>query len=164
MALPATFLHSRAQNITLNSAGSQANAPRPAPAPAGHAGLRTSTGCCAPEIDSFKIEKDKANLTRQVASQSAQFAPLTRNYVYLNDTQVEFVIHNTSIARPNTYHGSAVQQAVRSLSMAPEDMFQGSGDDVFHTMAAVTLFSFLWGEGADLVGQASSSGQTWGTG
>ena len=76
------------------------------------------------------------NPTGQVASQSAQFAPFTQDYIYGNDTQDEFIIYNTSEARPNTYKGSAVQQAVSSLAEVPSDMFQGSGA-VFHTMGAL---------------------------
>ncbi|KAF8339430.1 beta-glucan synthesis-associated [Amanita rubescens] len=98
-----------------------------------HPGPSHSTGRGAPEIDIFEVEKDKVNPTGQVASQSAQFAPFTHDYVYANDTQDEFVIYNTSEARPNTYRGSAVQQAVSSLATVPGDMFQGSGA-VFHTM------------------------------
>ena len=101
-----------------------------------HPGPTTSTGRGAPEIDIFEIEKDKVNPTGQVASQSAQFAPFTQDYIYGNDTQDEFIIYNTSEARPNTYKGSAVQQAVSSLAEVPSDMFQGSGA-VFHTMGAL---------------------------
>ncbi|KAF8339437.1 beta-glucan synthesis-associated [Amanita rubescens] len=98
-----------------------------------HPGPSPSRGRGAPEIDIFEIEKDKVNPTGQVASQSAQLAPFTHDYVYLNDTQDEFVIYNSSKTRPNTYKGCAVQQTVSSLAEVPSDMFQGSGA-VFHTM------------------------------
>lgn len=106
-----------------------------------HPGPSPSVGRGAPEIDIFEIEKDKVNPTGQVASQSAQFAPFSANYGYLNATQDQFVIYNTAESRPNTYRGSAVQQAVSSLSTVPQDMFQGSGA-AFHTMGAFVVSSF----------------------
>ncbi|KAK2459278.1 hypothetical protein APHAL10511_008699 [Amanita phalloides] len=98
-----------------------------------HPGPSPSHGRGAPEIDVFEVEKDKGNPTGQVASQSAQFAPFTHDYDYLNSTNDQFQIYNTSEARPNTYKGSAVQQAVSCLAKLPSDMFQGSGQ-VYHTM------------------------------
>ncbi|KAF8325733.1 beta-glucan synthesis-associated, partial [Amanita rubescens] len=63
-----------------------------------------------------------------VVSQSAQFAPFTHDYVYLNDTQDEFVIHNSNKTRPK------VRQTVSSLAEpVPSDIFQGSGAE-FHTI------------------------------
>ena len=61
----------------------------------------------APEIDIFEAERDKANPTGQVASQSAQFAPFTHDYIYLNDTTDEWDIFDPTTV-PNTYRGSAV--------------------------------------------------------
>lgn len=98
-----------------------------------HPGPSVNKGRGAPEIDIFEVEKDKVNPTGQVASQSAQFAPFTADYDYSNTTQDQFDIYNTSESRPNTYRGSALQQAVSTLSELPPDMFQGSGQ-VYHTM------------------------------
>ncbi|KAF8339434.1 beta-glucan synthesis-associated [Amanita rubescens] len=84
-----------------------------------HPGPSFSIGRGAPEIDLFEVEKDKVNPTGQVASQSAQFAPFTHDYVYGNDTRGRIRIE--------------VQQGVSSLATVPGDMFQGSGA-VFHTM------------------------------
>lgn len=101
-----------------------------------------------PEIDILEVEKNKtANSVGQVVSQSAQFAPFTHDYMYLNDTTDEYTIYNPSITRPNDYRGSAVlvsrlcsiakectdgfircsQQALSALTNLPDDMFQGSG-------------------------------------
>lgn len=38
-----------------------------------------------------------------VISQSAQFAPFSHDYTYLNDTQQEWYVYNPSISRPNNY-------------------------------------------------------------
>jgi Beta-glucan synthesis-associated protein SKN1/KRE6/Sbg1 len=73
-----------------------------------HPGPSVTQGRGAPEIDIFEAEKDKVNPTGQVASQSAQFAPFTHDYVYLNDTADEWTIYNTSMTVPNSYRGSAV--------------------------------------------------------
>ena len=62
----------RAPNTTLSSAGSQANAPRPAPVPAGTTQGQTPPPAAARLRLIVSIEKDKANPTREVASQSAQ--------------------------------------------------------------------------------------------
>lgn len=98
-----------------------------------HPGPAVNKGRGAPEIDIFEIEKDKANPTGQVASQSAQFAPFTHDYLYGNATSDQYQIYDTTITRPNTYRGSAVQQAVSGLVGLPSDMFQGSGQ-VLRTM------------------------------
>ncbi|KAF8625530.1 hypothetical protein AX15_005334 [Amanita polypyramis BW_CC] len=98
-----------------------------------HPGPSTDRGRGAPEIDIFEIEKDKANPTGQVASQSAQFAPFTHDYLYGNSSSDQYLIYDTTKTRPNPYHGSALQQAVSSLATLPSDMFQGSGQ-VFRTV------------------------------
>ncbi|KAF8702338.1 hypothetical protein AX14_014428, partial [Amanita brunnescens Koide BX004] len=61
----------RAPNTTLSSAGSQANAPRPAPVPAGTTQGQTPPPAAVRLRLIVSIEKDKANPTREVASQSA---------------------------------------------------------------------------------------------
>jgi hypothetical protein len=73
-----------------------------------HPGPIVSQGCLTPEINTFEAERDKGNLTCQVASQSAQFAPFIHDYVYLNDTTDEWNIFDTSMTVPDTSHGSAV--------------------------------------------------------
>ncbi|TFK50280.1 beta-glucan synthesis-associated [Heliocybe sulcata] len=98
-----------------------------------HPGPSVSKGRGAPEIDILEAEKDKLTNVGQVVSQSAQFAPFTHDYLFQNDTTDKFWINNTDITRPNTYRGSAVQQAVSALSRLPDDMFQGSGQ-VFTTL------------------------------
>ncbi|THH28900.1 hypothetical protein EUX98_g5283 [Antrodiella citrinella] len=95
-----------------------------------HPGPTVGKGRGAPEIDIFEAEKNKtAGSVGQVVSQSAQFAPFTHDYLFLNDTTDEYQIYNTSITRTNSYHGSAVQQAVSALTTLPDDMFQGSGQN-----------------------------------
>ncbi|PBK96428.1 glycoside hydrolase family 16 protein [Armillaria gallica] len=81
----------------------------------------------APEIDIFEAEKDKLATTGQVVSQSAQFAPFSADYVYGNSTDAEWEIYDESLTRPNSYHGSAVQQAVSALTHVPSGNFQGGG-------------------------------------
>ncbi|KAI0746638.1 beta-glucan synthesis-associated [Daedaleopsis nitida] len=99
-----------------------------------HPGPSNSKGRGVPEIDIIEAEKDKADgAVGQVASQSAQYAPFTHDYLFLADTADEFTIYDTSITRQNDYHGSAIQQAVSSLTKLPDDMFQGSGA-VFKTL------------------------------
>jgi len=98
-----------------------------------HPGPVVTQGRGAPEIDIFEAEKDKHQTTGQVASQSAQFAPFTHDYLYLNATTDEFDIFNQTTV-PNTYHGSAVQQAVSALAPLPADMFQGAPNKRLVTM------------------------------
>ncbi|PPQ73668.1 hypothetical protein CVT26_010760 [Gymnopilus dilepis] len=95
-----------------------------------HPGPAVNIGRGAPEIDIFETEKDKENPTGQVVSQSAQFAPFSHDYVYNNDSSSWQVFN--PLTRANTYKGSAVQQAISSLTTTPTDIFQGSGDN-FHT-------------------------------
>lgn len=92
-----------------------------------HPGPVYNKGRGAPEIDIFEAEKDKDNGVGQVVSQSAQFAPFTHDYLYDNSTEANHKIFDTSRTRPNSYHGSAVQQSVSSLTRVPSDMFQGQG-------------------------------------
>lgn len=95
-----------------------------------HPGPTTSRGRGAPEIDVLEAEADKHGRGGQVISQSAQFAPFTHDYLFQNDTADKFFIYDESITIPNTYRGSAVQQAVSSLTRVPADMFQGSGQNM----------------------------------
>ncbi|KAJ7752819.1 beta-glucan synthesis-associated [Mycena maculata] len=92
-----------------------------------HPGPDVTVGRGAPEIDILEAEKDKVNVAGQVVSQSAQFAPFTADYLYINDTADAWTVYNTSVTRPNTYKGSAVQQAVSALTEVPGTGFQGSG-------------------------------------
>ncbi|RDB14975.1 putative beta-glucan synthesis-associated protein C23H3.11c [Hypsizygus marmoreus] len=92
-----------------------------------HPGPDVSKGRGAPEIDIFEAERDKDNPNGHVFSQSAQFAPFTHDYIYLNATQDEWVIYEPDMTRPNTYKGSAVQQAVSGIVKVPSDVFQGTG-------------------------------------
>ncbi|KAJ7498599.1 beta-glucan synthesis-associated [Mycena latifolia] len=92
-----------------------------------HPGPDVSVGRGAPEIDILEAEKDKAGVAGQVVSQSAQFAPFTHDYDYINDTTNDWTIYDTTLTRANSYKGSAVQQAVSALSHVPGEGFQGSG-------------------------------------
>jgi hypothetical protein len=73
-----------------------------------HRGPSTSNGRGAPEIDILEAEKDKLATTGQVVSQSAQFAPFRRDYLYLNATEDEWKVFDAGRSRPNVYKGSAV--------------------------------------------------------
>ncbi|KAJ7228320.1 concanavalin A-like lectin/glucanase, partial [Mycena pura] len=90
-----------------------------------HPGPDVSVGRGAPEIDILEAEKDKAAVAGQVVSQSAQFAPFTADYNY--STTGDDWQFNSTTTRPNSYRGSAVQQALSGLSQVPGDGFQGSG-------------------------------------
>ncbi|KAI0266416.1 beta-glucan synthesis-associated [Gloeopeniophorella convolvens] len=96
-----------------------------------HPGPDVTKGRGAPEIDILEAEHNKQG-DGGVVSQSAQFAPFTGNYSYANDTQQEWWVYDASISRPNTYKGSAVQQAISGITQLPEDLFEGSGQ-VAHT-------------------------------
>ncbi|KAJ7639165.1 beta-glucan synthesis-associated [Roridomyces roridus] len=91
-----------------------------------HPGPDVTVGRGAPEIDILEAEKDKANVAGQVVSQSAQFAPFTADYLYNNDSS-SWTVFDSTVTRPNSYKGSAVQQAVSGLTSVPGDGFQGSG-------------------------------------
>ncbi|KAJ7368679.1 beta-glucan synthesis-associated [Mycena albidolilacea] len=92
-----------------------------------HPGPDVSVGRGAPEIDIIEAEKDKLSVAGQVVSQSAQFAPFTHDYIYGNATGDQWTVYDTVKTRPNSYRGSAVQQAVSALSQVPGEGFQGSG-------------------------------------
>ncbi|KAJ7087387.1 beta-glucan synthesis-associated [Mycena crocata] len=92
-----------------------------------HPGPDVSVGRGAPEIDILEAEQDKDTGVGQVVSQSAQFAPFTHDYNYATDTADAWTVYDTSKSRPNSYKGSAVQQAVSALSQVPGEGFQGSG-------------------------------------
>ncbi|KAJ7673564.1 beta-glucan synthesis-associated [Mycena olivaceomarginata] len=92
-----------------------------------HPGPDVSVGRGAPEIDIIEAEKDKLNVAGQVVSQSAQFAPFTHDYIYGNTTGDQWTVYDAVKTRPNSYRGSAVQQAVSALSQVPGEGFQGSG-------------------------------------
>ncbi|KAJ7594701.1 beta-glucan synthesis-associated [Mycena floridula] len=89
------------------------------------------TGRGSPEIDILEAELDKLTGVGQVVSQSAQFAPFTHDYVYLNDTADEFSITDASLTRANPYRGSAVQQAVSGLTKVPTAGFFGASGRQF---------------------------------
>ncbi|KAF8188985.1 beta-glucan synthesis-associated [Pholiota molesta] len=97
-----------------------------------HPGPSVTRGRGAPEIDIFETEKDKDVPLVQVVSQSAQFAPFTHDYLYLNDTG-DWSNSNNPLTRANSFRGSAAQQSISGLTQLPADMFQGSGA-VFHTL------------------------------
>ncbi|KAH9849652.1 beta-glucan synthesis-associated [Lenzites betulinus] len=93
-----------------------------------HPGPSNNIGRGVPEIDILEAEKNKTTGgVGQVVSQSAQFAPFTHDYDYVNDTADAWTIYDSSRTRPNSYRGSAIQQAVSALTNLPDDMFQGSG-------------------------------------
>ncbi|KAJ7181361.1 beta-glucan synthesis-associated [Mycena crocata] len=94
-----------------------------------HPGPDVSVGRGAPEIDVLEAEKDKDAPTGHVVSQSAQFAPFTHDYNYGTTTTDGYSVLNEAAARPNSYKGSAIQQAVSSLVKLPPTGFQGSGRD-----------------------------------
>ena len=91
-----------------------------------HPGPSVTTGRGAPEIDVLEIERNKYG-DGQVVSQSAQFAPFTQNYEYNNETEDEWWIYDETQSFANPYWGSAVQQAVSTLTYLPSTMFNGSG-------------------------------------
>lgn len=66
-----------------------------------------NVGRGAPEIDILEVERNKLG-SGQVVSQSGQFAPFTHDYLFLNDTRDEWLIHTPNITTPNSYRGSAV--------------------------------------------------------
>ncbi|KAF9461053.1 beta-glucan synthesis-associated [Collybia nuda] len=92
-----------------------------------HPGPSVTKGRGAPEIDIFEAEKDKDNVIGHVVSQSAQFAPFTHDYLYGNASTSQWEVFEPDMTRPNSYRGSAVQQAVSGIVKLPSDMFQGSG-------------------------------------
>ncbi|KIJ05278.1 glycoside hydrolase family 16 protein, partial [Paxillus involutus ATCC 200175] len=107
-----------------------------------HPGPSNSIGRGAPEIDILEVEHNKLG-SGQLVSQSGQFAPFTQDYLYLNDTQDEWIVYTPNITVPNSYRGSAVQQAVSALTLLPDDIFQESG-------AQFTTFGFeYWSDPTD---------------
>lgn len=107
-----------------------------------HPGPSVNVGRGAPEIDILEVEHNKLG-SGQVVSQSAQFAPFSHDYIYLNDTQDEWSINTPDITHANSYLGSAVQQAVSALTVLPDDIFQESG-------AQFTTFGFeYWSDPSD---------------
>ena len=62
-----------------------------------------SVGRGAPEIDIFEVERNKTTGTGQLASQSAQFAPFTHDYLYGNTTSDELQVFTPDITLPNSY-------------------------------------------------------------
>ncbi|KAI5115630.1 hypothetical protein M0805_000612 [Coniferiporia weirii] len=95
-----------------------------------HPGPSVNQGRGAPEIDVLEAQKNKLGDGAKV-SQSAQFAPFTHDYDYDNTTTDNFYIVNSDITQANTYHGSAVQQAVSALTDLPADIFNGSGGNFY---------------------------------
>ncbi|KAH8110124.1 beta-glucan synthesis-associated [Phellopilus nigrolimitatus] len=95
-----------------------------------HPGPSTSKGRGAPEIDVLEAQKNKLGDGGKV-SQSAQLAPFSHNYLYDNSTTDNFFIQDTTITQPNSYLGSAVQQAVSGLTDLPTDIFNGSGGNFY---------------------------------
>ncbi|GLB41258.1 putative glycoside hydrolase family 16 protein [Lyophyllum shimeji] len=81
----------------------------------------------APEIDIIEAEKDKETGIGHIVSQSAQFAPMTHDYLFGNSSEDSWVVYTPDVTRTNGYRGNAVQQAVSGLVRLRPDMFQGSG-------------------------------------
>jgi hypothetical protein len=73
-----------------------------------HPGPTYNKGRGAPEIDIFEASKNKVSGVGQTVSQSAQFAPFSADYLYLNATPQEWQNLNAPNTWANTYHGSAV--------------------------------------------------------
>ncbi|KAF7290942.1 hypothetical protein HMN09_01272800 [Mycena chlorophos] len=92
-----------------------------------HPGPSVNVGRGAPEIDILEAEINKTAGFGQVVSQSAQFAPFTHDYDYNTNTTEEWQIYDSLRTTPNGYKGSAVQQAISSLTAVPGEGFQGSG-------------------------------------
>jgi beta-glucanase (GH16 family) len=94
-----------------------------------HPGPDVTVGRGAPELDIFETEYTKHAdvLPGQVVSQSAQFAPFSTDYQYLNATTDEYTNFDDTRTMPNSYRGSAIQQSVSSLTKVPSEMFQGMG-------------------------------------
>ena len=69
-----------------------------------HPGPDVSVGRGAPEIDILEVEHNKTtDGTGQVVSQSAQFAPFTHDYLYVNDTADAWNIYTPDITKANGY-------------------------------------------------------------
>ena len=90
----------------------------------------------------FEAEKDKDFAVGHVVSQSAQFAPFTHDYLYLNDSG-QWTNFDATRTRANTYRGSAVQQSISGLTRTPTDMFQGSGGNFKKFGGCFFLFLFF---------------------
>jgi hypothetical protein len=67
-----------------------------------HPGPANNIGRGAPEIDMIEAERNKQG-QGQVASQSAQFAPFTHDYLYGNATADQWTVFDPTITMPNTY-------------------------------------------------------------
>lgn len=67
-----------------------------------HPGPDVSVGRGAPEIDVLEAERNKKTLIGGTVSQSAQFAPFTANYNYINTSDV-FDITNPALTYANDY-------------------------------------------------------------
>ena len=69
-----------------------------------HPGPTVNRGRGAPEIDIFEAEKNKTEGgVGQVASQSAQFAPFTHDYLFFTDNEDMYRIFDPSTTRQNDY-------------------------------------------------------------
>ena len=74
-----------------------------------HPGPTNSKGRGAPEIDIFEASRDKSRPPiGGTVSQSAQFAPFTHDYLYLNESTEYWENFNAPGTRPNAFRGSAV--------------------------------------------------------
>ncbi|KAH6901573.1 beta-glucan synthesis-associated protein-domain-containing protein [Coprinopsis sp. MPI-PUGE-AT-0042] len=99
-----------------------------------HPGPRHDKGRGAPEIDIFEASRDKSRPPiGGTVSQSAQFAPFTHDYLYLNESTDYWENFNSPQTRPNGFRGSAVQQSVSGVTRVPSDMFQGLPNKRFVT-------------------------------
>ncbi|KAG7100303.1 hypothetical protein E1B28_002078 [Marasmius oreades] len=83
-------------------------------------GTQRYRGRGAPEIDIIEIQHNDV-APGNVASQSAQFAPFTHQYLV---DKAGYTIYDPSITHPNGYSGSPLQQAVSGLTRVPDAGFQ----------------------------------------
>ncbi|KAG6910955.1 hypothetical protein DXG01_006009 [Tephrocybe rancida] len=84
----------------------------------------TFVGRAAPEIDVFEAQVTGDPLRGQV-SQSAQFAPFNRAWIWQN-TSDNMIIPNTEISRLNTFIGSATQQATSVVTDTSQRCYEGN--------------------------------------
>jgi hypothetical protein len=67
-----------------------------------HPGPSPNKGRGAPEIDVLEAEHNKQG-SGGVISQSAQYAPFTHDYQFINDTEDAWTVYNSSISHANPY-------------------------------------------------------------
>lgn len=76
------------------------------------------------------------------------------------DTSDEWLITDPTLSRPNSYHGSAIQQAVSGLTRVPSTGFYGSGKQyVKYGILLLPWFTSLIPTQRDFFVQALSTGR-----